>query len=45
MKKIVLATLGLMLSLSIGLSSKSDVNSVQAKEDSPIIQYSHADHF
>ncbi|EMY4797511.1 hypothetical protein PDN14_26920 [Bacillus cereus group sp. Bc222] len=45
MKKIVLTTLGLMLSLSIGLSSKDEVNTAKTKDGSPIIQYSHADHF
>lgn len=46
MKKIVLTTLGLVIALSIGFSSKDDTKLALAKEEAPqIIQYSHADHF
>lgn len=43
MRKLVLATLGLVITLSIGLSNTGDTQHALKKED--IIQYSHADHF
>ncbi|HHB1888880.1 hypothetical protein [Bacillus cereus] len=43
MKKLVLATLGLVITLSIGLSNTGDTQHALKKEE--IIQYSHADHF
>ncbi|MEK7019832.1 MULTISPECIES: hypothetical protein [Bacillus] len=43
MKKIVLATLGLVITLVVGLNSEGDTQHALKKEE--IIQYSHADHF
>lgn len=42
MKKLVLATLGLVITLSIGLNTGDTQHALKKKE---IIQYSHADHF
>ncbi|WP_279538656.1 hypothetical protein [Bacillus sp. XF8] len=43
MKKIVLATLGLVMTLAIGWNNEGDTQHALQKEE--IIQYSHADHF
>ncbi|ACM15881.1 hypothetical protein bcgnr5378_62370 [Bacillus cereus] len=42
MKKLVLATLGLVITLSIGLNTGDTQHALKKEE---IIQYSHADHF
>lgn len=43
MKKLVLVTLGVVITLSVGLSNTGDTQHALKKEE--IIQYSHADHF
>ncbi|MEH7458545.1 MULTISPECIES: hypothetical protein [Bacillus] len=44
MKKIVLATLGLVITLAFGLNSEGGTQHALKKEET-VIQYSHADHF